>query len=55
MLRGDVICNRKIRLAIRGIGIKPDIEIKETLENYLSGKDVVLEAALKYMGTKSLK
>lgn len=32
-----------------GIGIKPDIEVVPTLENYLAGKDETLEAALKYL------
>lgn len=36
-----------------GIGIKPDIEIRETVENFIKGKDYVLEAALKHFGSKN--
>lgn len=38
-----------------GVGIKPTIEVKENLESYLIGKDVVLEAAMKHMGVKAPK
>ncbi|MBO9657311.1 MAG: peptidase S41, partial [Chitinophagaceae bacterium] len=33
-----------------GYGIKPDIEVKRTLNDYLEKKDPVMERALKYLG-----
>jgi len=27
-------------------GVKPDIEVKQTIKDYLNGKDVVLERAI---------
>lgn len=38
--------------AFVGYGIKPDIEIKPTLEDYLNKKDVVLEKAIEYLKQK---
>ena len=32
-----------------GIGIKPDIEVEETSEIYSTGRDVVIEEALKHL------
>ena len=32
-----------------GLGIKPAIEVKETIQDFLSGRDVVLEKALEYL------
>jgi C-terminal processing protease CtpA/Prc len=32
-----------------GVGIKPDVEVVPTLNDYLQKKDVVLESALKYV------
>ncbi|MFA5433742.1 MAG: S41 family peptidase, partial [Candidatus Paceibacterota bacterium] len=33
-----------------GIGIKPDIEVQESADIFLKGKDVVIEEALKQIG-----
>ncbi len=46
------ICTRRIYFPISekrfvNMGIKPDIEVKQTIEDYLSSKDVVLERAIK--------
>ncbi len=35
-----------------GYGIKPDVEVKPTLQDYLQKKDPVLEKALEYLKTK---
>jgi len=35
-----------------GYGIKPDIEVKRTLQDYLDKKDPVMDRALKYLGDK---
>lgn len=35
-----------------GVGIKPDIEIKPTLQDYMENKDVVLEKAIAYLSKK---
>lgn len=35
-----------------GVGIKPDIEVKRTLQDYLDKKDPALDRALKYLGDK---
>lgn len=35
-----------------GFGIKPDIEIKETIESVLMDQDIVLDAALNYLKKK---
>lgn len=35
-----------------GIGVKPDIEVAFTAQDYLSGKDTVLEAAIVYLQKK---
>jgi hypothetical protein len=45
------ICTRRICYPISekrfvNSGIKPDIEVKQTIEDYLNGKDVVLEKAI---------
>jgi len=36
-----------------GYGIKPDIEVKKTVKDYLSGKDPVLKAAPNYLKVKT--
>lgn len=36
-----------------GYGVKPDVEITPTLDDYLNNRDVVLERALKYLKEKS--
>ncbi|MFN8353101.1 MAG: S41 family peptidase [Spirosomataceae bacterium] len=35
-----------------GVGIKPDIEIIPTLQDYMANRDVVLDKALNYLTTK---
>jgi len=45
------ICTRRICYPLSGkrfvnSGVKPDIEIKQTIDDYLNGKDVVLEKAI---------
>jgi hypothetical protein len=45
------ICTRRICYPISGkrfvnCGVKPDIEVKQTIEDYLNGKDVVLDRAI---------
>lgn len=35
-----------------GVGIVPDIEVKQTIDDFLNGKDVALEKALKYLKSK---
>lgn len=50
------ICTRKC-LAVDGsefvgIGIKPQIEIQETMDDFLRNKDVVLDKALEYLSKK---
>jgi C-terminal processing protease CtpA/Prc len=45
----DIYPNGKIFI---GVGIKPDIEITPTLDNYLQKKDVVLEKAVEYLKNK---
>jgi carboxyl-terminal processing protease len=46
------ICTRRICYPISGkkfvnSGVKPDIEVKQSIEDYLKGRDVVLEKAIK--------
>ncbi len=36
-----------------GYGIKPDIEVKRTLNDYLLKKDPVLDKAISYLKTKT--
>jgi C-terminal processing protease CtpA/Prc len=35
-----------------GYGIKPDIEVKQTLDDYIQKRDPVLQKALEYLKTK---
>jgi C-terminal processing protease CtpA/Prc len=35
-----------IKSFTRGMGVQPDVEVKQTLEDFLNAKDCVLEAAL---------
>jgi C-terminal processing protease CtpA/Prc len=37
-----------------GCGIKPDIEVKMTVEDYLQQKDSVLDKGISYLKTKLL-
>lgn len=54
------ICTRRIcypfsRNRFVNKGVKPDIEIKQTIADYLENKDVVLEKALEIIKTKLIK
>ncbi len=50
------ICTRRICYPLSGkrfvnCGVKPDIEVKQTIDDYLNTKDVVLERAIKEIKT----
>lgn len=52
------ICTRRICYPISGTrfvnsGVKPDIEVKPTIEDYLNNKDVVLERAIKEINSNA--
>ena len=40
------ICYPKSETRFVNSGVKPDIEVKQTIEDYLNGKDVVLDRAI---------
>jgi C-terminal processing protease CtpA/Prc len=38
-----------------GCGVKPEIEVKETLDDFIRNRDAALDAATKYLGDKIMK
>ena len=42
--------NHQIKLIEKGRGVIPNYEIKETVESYMNGEDLVLEKVLEVIG-----